>query len=120
MEDEILLMRDIVDNQVLDVGGNRVTKVAAVEAEEAEPGARPVLRCLLIGPEPLARRIGGRVAFLAGVLTRRDRTVRIPWHDVIDVGPDVKLSVRAEETGATHAEDWVREHIIKYIPSLKR
>src|SRR5205823_3465309 len=89
MQDEILLMRDIVDNQVLDVEGNRVTKVAAVEAAEGVAGARPIVRCLLIGPEPLARRIGGRVAWLAGVLTRRDRTIRIPWHCVMDVGPDV-------------------------------
>jgi hypothetical protein len=112
-------MRDIVDNQILDVDGNRVTKVAAVEAEEVS-GARPVVRCLLIGPEPLARRVGGRVAWLAGALTRRDRTIRVPWHSVIDVGPDVKLNVRGDETGATHAEDWVREHIIKFFPSLKR
>ena len=119
MQDEILLMRDIVDNEILDVDGQRVTKVAAVEAEEM-PGARPVVRCLLIGPEPLARRVGGRVAWLAGKLTGGRRTIRIPWHCVTDVGPDVKLNVRAEETGATHAEDWVREHIVKYIPSLKR
>ena len=119
MQDEILLMRDVVDNEILDVDGNRVTKVAAVEAEESA-GARPIVRCLLIGPEPLARRIGGRVAWLAGALTSRDRTVRIPWHCLTDVGPDVKLNVKAEDTGATHAEDWVREHIVKYIPSLKR
>lgn len=118
MEERFLLMRDVVDNQILDVTGRRVTKVAGLEVELRD-GARPRVVALLVGPEPLARRLGGRVAWACGVVSGRRRTVRIPWEQVQDVGPDVRLRVTAESTGATHAEDWVRDHIVRWLPSIK-
>lgn len=119
MDDRILLMRDVVDNQIVDVHGARVTKVAGVEAEVPDDGSEPVVRNLLVGPEPLSRRINGLLAWLLQRLTGGRRTVRIPWDDVAEVGPDVCLRAEAEATGATHAEDWVREHIVRFIPGLK-
>jgi sporulation protein YlmC with PRC-barrel domain len=119
MRDRILLMRDVADNQIIDARGRRVTKVAGVEAYAARDGSEPVVRCLLVGPEPLARRINGQVAWLVHRFTGGRRTVRIPWSDVADVGPDVCLRVEAHETGATHAEDWVRDHVARFIPGLK-
>jgi sporulation protein YlmC with PRC-barrel domain len=115
---KILLMRDVVDNQLLDSDGERVTKVAGVEAEFRE-GERPVVRALLVGPEPLARRIGPRVGRLVERITHGNREVRIPWARVREVGPDVRLNVPAGATGATHAEDWVREKIIGRIPGSR-
>ena len=115
MTKRLLLMRDVVDCQLLDSEGERVTKVAGVEAESRE-GARPVIRALLVGPEPLARRIGPRVGRLVERITGGEREVRIPWEHVEDAGPDVHLNVPASATGATHAEDWVREKIIGKIP----
>jgi sporulation protein YlmC with PRC-barrel domain len=112
---QILLMRDVVDCQLLDSEGERVTKVAGAEAESRE-GERPVIRALLVGPEPLARRIGPRVGRLVERITGGEREVRIPWEHVEDAGPDVHLNVPASATGATHAEDWVREKIIGKIP----
>lgn len=119
MPDRILVMRDIVDNQILDVHGQRVTKVAGIEAEVPDDGRAPIVRSLLVGPEPLARRVGERTAACVRWLTRGRRTVRIPWDDVVAVGPDVRLRVPAEETGATHAEDWVRAHVARHIPGIK-
>ncbi len=115
MKKELLLMRGLVDNQLVDSQGERITKVAGVEAELRE-GARPVVRALLVGPEPMARRIGPRVGRLVQWITGGRREVRIPWERVENVGPDVKLNVAASATGATHAEDWVREKIIDKIP----
>src|ERR687886_534274 len=104
-------MRDIVDNQLVGSEGERITKAAGVEVELRE-GARPVVRALLVGPEPLARRIGPRVGWLVQRITGGGREVRIPWEEVEDVG----LNVPAHRTGATRAEDWVREKIIGRIP----
>ena len=115
MNKKLLLMRDIVDNQLLDSQGERITKVAGVEVELRED-ARPVVRALLVGPEPLARRIGPRVGRLVQWITGGRREVRIPWEQVEDVGADIELNVPASATGATHAEDWVREKIIDRIP----
>src|SRR5919205_1215663 len=115
MKRELLLMRDIVDNQILDCDGVRVTKVAGVEAELRE-GGRPVVRSLLVGPEPLARRVGPRVGRLVGWITGGKRVVRIPWEHIEDAGPDIHLNIVAPATGATHAEDWVRQKIIGRIP----
>ena len=115
MERKFLLMRDLVDNQLLDSQGERITKVAGVEVELRED-ARPVVQALLVGPEPLARRIGPRVGRLVQRITGGNREVRIPWEQIENIGPDIKLSVPASATGATHAEDWVREKIIDRIP----
>lgn len=115
MKRELLLMRDLVDNQLTDSQGERITKVAGVEVE-LRAGARPVVRALLVGPEPLARRVGPRVGRLVERITGGRREVRIPWEQVEDTGPDVKLNVPASATGATRAEDWVREKIIDKIP----
>ncbi len=115
MEDELLLMRDVVDCQLLDPDGERVTKVAGVEAKFREDG-RPVVLALLVGPEPLARRIGPRIGRLVGRVTGGGREVRIPWEHVLDAGPDVHLDVPGSATGATRAEDWVRDRIIGRIP----
>ena len=115
MKDKLLLMRDIVDCQLMDSDGERVTKVAGVEAEFRE-GGRPVVRALLVGPEPLARRTGPRIGRLVEHITGGGREVRIPWEHVLDAGPDVDLGVSASATGATRAEDWVRDNIIGRIP----
>ena len=115
MERELLLMRDLVDNQLVDSQGERITKVAGVEAELREDG-RPVVRALLVGPGPLARRIGPHVGRLVERITGGRREVHIPWEWIEDAGPDVKLNVSASATGATHAEDWVREKIIDKVP----
>jgi sporulation protein YlmC with PRC-barrel domain len=112
---ELLLMRDLVDKQLMDSHGERITKVAGVEVEPRE-GARPVVRALLVGSEPLARRIGPHVGRLVERITGGRREVRIPWEQVEDAGPDVELNVPASVTGATRAEDWVREKIIDKIP----
>jgi sporulation protein YlmC with PRC-barrel domain len=118
MKDTLLLMRDIVDCQLLDSDGERVTKVAGVEAELRE-GGRPVVRALLVGPEPLARRIGPRIGRLMERITDGNREVRIPWEKVLNAGPDVDLDVPASATGATRVEDWVREKIIGKIPGSR-
>jgi sporulation protein YlmC with PRC-barrel domain len=115
VKDRLLLMRDVVDCQLVDSDGERVTKVAGVEAELRE-GGRPVVRALLVGPEPLARRVGPRIGRLVERITGCGREVRIPCEHVLDVGPDVDLDVPASATGATNAEDWVREKIIAKIP----
>jgi sporulation protein YlmC with PRC-barrel domain len=112
---ELLLMRDIVDNQLLDCRGDRVTKVAGVEVE-MEAGQRPVVRALLVGPEPLARRVGPRVGRLVERITGGKRELRIPFERVANLGPDVDLDVPASSTGATRAEDWAREKVIGKIP----
>src|SRR5919202_5767791 len=100
MKRELLLMRDIVDNQILDCDGERVTKVAGVEAEPRE-GGRPVVRALLVGPVPLARRVGPRVGRLVERVTGGERKVCIPWEHVEETGPDIHLNITASVTGAT-------------------
>jgi hypothetical protein len=111
-------MRDVVDCQLLDSEGERVTKVAGAEAESRQ-GAHPVMKALLVGPEPLARRIGPRVGRLVERITGGEQEVRIAWEHVKDAGPDVHLNVPASANGATHAEDWAREKIIGRIPGSR-
>ncbi|HJQ29322.1 MAG TPA: hypothetical protein VJ827_08270, partial [Rubrobacter sp.] len=75
MKERLLLMRDIVDCQLLDAEAERITKVAGVEAERRSEGS-PVLSAILVGPEPLARRIGPRTGRLVQRITGGRRTIR--------------------------------------------
>ncbi len=111
-------MRDLVDNQLLDVQGKRLTKVGGVEAECRE-GTRPIVRALLVGPEPLARRLGPWIARMVERLRGTGKEIRIPWKHVQEVGADVRLRVPGHYTGANRLEEWVSNKIIAKLPGLR-
>ena len=63
---------------------------------------------------PAFARLAARLARMWG--PKRTEPVKIPWSRVKTVGRDVKLDVRARETGALDWEIWIARHIIERIP----
>jgi sporulation protein YlmC with PRC-barrel domain len=101
---------NLLDHQLLDAEGRRCGKVDDIVLEGA-PGGDIEMVAILSGPGVWRGRAGliGRVAAWLGGGGR----VRIPWDEVDQVGPHVKLRKRAEELGLGRGDDRLRPYIEK-------
>ena|SRR5689334_16266865 len=114
------LIKDVLDNQVVDQQDRKMGKVDGIVIEWRADGP-PRLLYIEIGPAPLAARLHPRLgAWVAARLRRfgpaRGEPARIPWASVQDTGINVKLNRDADTTTALAWENWLREHIVRRIP----
>ena len=115
------LIRDVLDNQVVDGEKNKVGRVdgLVIELRGDEP---PRVLCIEMGAPVLARRLHPRLgqwlaAFWERLEDKRGEVVRIYWSSVRGVGIDVEVDLGAPEREAALAwEQWIRGHIIDRIP----
>ncbi len=117
-----MIIRDVLDNQLVDRHGVKIGKVDGiiVEWEEGKP---PRLAYLEQGAPTLARRLHPRLADWVVALGRKwglrhGESYRIPWTKVLTIGIDVKvdLDVNVESTPVLAWETWLRERVVKRIP----
>jgi len=73
-DDELLLARDVLDTQIFDLGGRRLTRVADIELVWRDRELRVV--GVDIGAAPLLRRLG------LSVFARRAAPKVIPWNEL--------------------------------------
>jgi hypothetical protein len=116
----LLLVRDVLDKQLLDRTGRECGKVDGLilVTSSGEPPAVAFIEC---GAPTLARRIGRRAAKLVTWIARkigprRGEVVRIPWDAVEKIDVAVELSFTAEDTPIDAGETWSRERVIAHIP----
>jgi sporulation protein YlmC with PRC-barrel domain len=114
------VIRDVLDNQVVDRNQHKMGKVDGIIVELRE-GQPPRLAYLEIGVATLAHRFHPRLASWVMAIeskwgAKKSKPFRIPWSKVLDVGIDVDVDVEAEQTPALAYELWLREHVIKRIP----
>jgi hypothetical protein len=114
-EQRLLSMRDIVDGQLETVDDRRVGRVADLFAEW-RPDGTLVVTDIVVGPEALARRVADLLGALAARLLRGRHEHRIPVSEVEEVGPTVRLRGKRSDYPLTGADDWIVEHIIRFIP----
>lgn len=120
----LLLGFDLLDRQIVDFSGALIGKVDDIELTVDEQGV-PHVAALLVGPQALGRRMGGRlgrlISGLAGRLHPAENPdpLRIGW-DLVANDPRtdclVKLSVRRELLTEPALEQWLRVHFINRIP----
>ena len=72
--DELLLARDVLDTQIFELGGRRLTRVADIELVWRDRELRVL--GVDIGAAPLLRRLG------LGVFARRAASKVIPWNEL--------------------------------------
>jgi sporulation protein YlmC with PRC-barrel domain len=111
---------DLLDRQILDRDGQDVGKVDDVEFG-VDAGGVPYLTALLVGPQALGPRLGGRLGRWVTTLAARwdaDRSgpLRIPYEVVGRVDCAVELTVRRELLTEPELERWLRERVIGRIP----
>lgn len=114
------LIRDVLDNQIVDRKQRKIGKVdgIVIELRDNQP---PRLAYIETGVTVLARRLHPRLQrWLAASLERwgpkHSQPYRIPWSKVRDIGIDVDVDLEAESTPALAYEQWLREHVVKRIP----
>lgn len=118
--DRVHLVRDVLDNQLVDREGCPMGKVDGIVLVLRE-GGPPRLAYLEVGVSTLARRISARLGRFAERVGRRwgvrgGEPFRIPWAKVRGVGIDVGVDVDARETPAMEWEKWLKERVVSRIP----
>jgi hypothetical protein len=114
------LIRDVLDNQLLDRYKRPMGKVDGLILE-LRPGQPPRLAYIEVGSITLARRLHPWFARWVARWERKlgitaGRPFRIAWEKVRDVGVDVEVEVDIEETPLLGWEHWLSEKIIGKIP----
>jgi len=109
----LLLSRDLLDQQVIDVFGRKVVRVNDVDLHHESVENRPVLKVgsVDVGPRGPVRRLLKRVVPLAALraLLRKIPPRAIPWDfvDLIETDPSrrVKLKISHERLARLHPAD---------------
>ncbi|WP_315789286.1 hypothetical protein [Fischerella sp. JS2] len=117
------IIRDVLDNQLIDQNQRNMGKVDGIVMELRE-GQPPKLTYIEVGMTVLARRIHPRLANWVAVIeskwgAKHSQSYRISWSKVRDIGINVEVDVEAEATPALAYEKWIREHIIQKVPGAE-
>lgn len=122
MSEEIHLIRDVLDDQMIDKKKRKIGKVdgIVVELRKDKP---PRVAYIENGMSVAANRISSRLGRLIEKIGRRwgarhGEPYRIPWSKVgkIDVGIELKIDIDASETPLFDWEKWLDKNVIERIP----
>ena len=93
----------ILDHQLVDVHGRHCGRIDDLEIVGG-PGEEAAITAIVVGAPAWPERTHG---VLARLLRRvaSGASVRIPWADVIDVGPTVRLGGEARDFGLNRGEE---------------
>jgi sporulation protein YlmC with PRC-barrel domain len=106
------LIRDVLDNQIVDRNQCRLGKVDGIVIELRE-GKPPLLRYIETGWLTKARRVHPRLARWMGRWL--SHPYRIPWTSIRDVGVDLEVALDARDTPLLRTEERLRR-ILSRIP----
>ncbi len=115
------LQRDLLDRQIVRSDGALLGKVDDLELTEDEHGVVHVT-ALLVGPDPLSRRLRGWPGEWLGSIARRldsrptPGVRRLDMALVVEVGSAVKVALPDGAEPVSVLESWVRDHVIRRIP----
>jgi hypothetical protein len=116
----IHLVREVLDNQLIDSTGQNAGKVDGIvlELRDGEP---PRVSYVEVGPITLARRLNRRlgdwIARLDARLgTGRGTPIRIPVSRISLDEPALRLDLVASHTPIMALEQWLRRAIVRRIP----
>ena len=119
------LVRDLLDQQLVDRSGTKIGRVDGLVIEVREDGP-PLVDHIQVGAVVLARRLGPRterlVRWVRSRFVKDDKPpIEIRWPLVAEINQHhIKLSISAETHPVNNAEEWLRENLLKKIPGSKR
>lgn len=116
----VCLVRDVLDNQLIDVTGQNAGKVDGIvlELRDGEP---PRVRFIESGPITVARRLNRRLGTWVARLDKRlgagrGVPIRIPITRMTLDAPSHRLDFNADDTPLMGLERWLRRTIVRRIP----
>jgi hypothetical protein len=104
------LIREVLDNQLVDRNRRRLGKIDGIVAE-FRPGRPPRLKCIETGWSAKARRIHPRLA--EWIRRWASAPFRIEWKAIRDVGVDVEVALEARETPLLRTENRLRRFLTR-------
>ncbi|GII23756.1 hypothetical protein [Planosporangium mesophilum] len=113
----------LLDRQIIDCDGLLVGKVDDVELSDGDP---PEVAALLMGPQVLGERMGGRLGRVLARLAHRLHAAvdpgpaRIPYRDVAVRVSAVHLRISYRDLPRPALEGWLCDHVIERIPGAGR
>ena len=120
MRKHFLLVRELLDNQLVDVEKRNIGRIDGIAIHVAH-GKRPRVTHIESGALILARRLGPRwerfVAFMTrhfGV--RKHPVFRIVWQKVTKAGISSHVDVDGMKSDAFAWEHWLDDHLIGRLP----
>jgi hypothetical protein len=113
-----LLLRDVVDGQLRTREGRRIGRAADVEVEWTSDGL--YVRRLILGPEAHAGRLWGPVADVLHRVLRGRFEHAIDAAEIEEIGPNVMLKQTADAYDVGNADQWIVDHIFRFIPGSGR
>jgi hypothetical protein len=117
--DDKLVMRDLMDLQLLSADGRRVGRVDDVQAEILADG-RLVICGIVTGPQALAGRVYPRLRRFVRWFLHDRFEHEIPLDEVVEFGPTIRLRGNADEYGLGRSDRWLAEHVVRRIPGADR
>jgi len=118
-ENQRPIMRDIMDAQLVSREGNKIGRVADIEAEWREDGCL-LLTHLVTGPQALICRFDPRLRGFARFLFRDRFEHHIPFSEVKKIDPRmVHLRGNADEYEVGQSDRWIAKYIFRWIPGGK-
>ena len=110
----------LLDRQVVDIDGKLVGKVDDLELAIRRGGEIEV-EAILMGPQALGPRLGGRVGGwirrLGATLADAEEPIRVPMKHVKELGVRITLSIKVTDIERLlDVEQWLRDHVIRKIP----
>jgi len=117
---QLLLVRDVLDNQLVDASGKNAGKVDGIILELRE-GQPPCVRYVEVGPITLTRRLNRRLGrWFARLDARfgsgRGVPIRFPLTRITFEEPSLRIDVLVEHTPIMALEQWLRRTIVRRIP----
>lgn len=112
-------MRDIADGLLESADGVDLGRVSDIEIVLDGDGT-PRLTAMLVGPEALAGRVSSHLRPIIRFFFRGRFDHRISLEEVEEFGPTLKLRHAADHYSVGHADDWIYQHILRFIPGSGR
>lgn len=115
----ISLVRDVLDNQLIDTTGQNAGKVDGIVLVLRD--GQPIVRFVEVGPITLARRLNRRLGdWVARLDARlgegRGQPIRIPISRVTLDSPSLRIDLNADSTPIMSFERWLRRKIVRHVP----
>lgn len=120
MKAHYFLVRDLLDNQLVDRDKRKLGKIDGI-AIHAAHGKQPRVTHLESGALILARRLGPRWERVAAFMTRhfgvrKNPVFRVPWSKVTNTGIDIHIDIDGVNSDAFAWEHWLDDHLIGRLP----
>jgi hypothetical protein len=120
MKTHYLLVRELLDNQLVDGDRRNLGKIDGVAIHVAQ-GKQPRVTHLESGALILGRRLGSRWEHFVAWMTRhfgvrKSPVFRVPWARVTRTGIDIQVDVDGVKSDAFAWEHWLDDHLIGRLP----